>query len=161
MQTFTSKLSLLEELVEAEDDESSVQTLLENQTIGQMYKVCCSELPKLIQLANSDLAEDLMAKIITVSERMSALKARVEGKGMEAISSPCSQADLRLAASTEALNCGNGSSESTASVQLKSFTSNELLCWEVLQFASGKSVLRVMNISESIIFNIKMVILML
>ena len=148
MQAFTSKLNLLEELVAAEDDETSVQTLLSNPTIGQMYKVCCSELPKLIQLANSDLAEDLMAKIIAVTERMSALKVRVEGKETTPAVSP-----LRLAASTDALN----TAEPKSFVQLKSFSSDESLCWEVLQFSSGKVVLRVMNISEAALYAIKMV----
>lgn len=162
MQTFTNKLNLLEELIDAEDDQSSVQTLLGNPTIGQMYNACCAELPKLIQLANSDLAEDLMAKIIAVTERMSALKVQVEGQEPGTQST---QADLSLAASNEALSSfdasknssGSSSKNADSSVQVKSFSSNELLCWDVLQLKCGKTILRVTNVSGHTIYDVKMV----
>lgn len=164
MQSFTNKLALLEELIAAEEDRTSVQALLENATIGQMYRNCRAELPKLIQLANSDLNEDLMMKIIAVTERMSELKNRVEGTQPNAQSDSPANEMVRLAASTEALNIEPvvfkelaPSKPTGAAVELKLFQSNDSVCWEVLQFASGRTVLRVMNITDQTVYSIKMV----
>lgn len=155
---------MLEELIAAEEDRTSVQALLENQTIGQMYRTCRAELPKLIQLANSDLNEDLMMKIIAVTERMNELKGRVEGPQPEStIDSPATEM-VRLAASTEALNIEPvvfkelaSSKPSSSTIELKQFQSDDSICWEVLHFASGRTVLRVMNITDQTIYSVKMV----
>ena len=78
LQKLTDKLSLLEELVSNEEDSSSLQCLLDNPTIGQMYKACRDELPKLLELANSELNEDLMMKIISITERLTKIKHLAE-----------------------------------------------------------------------------------
>lgn len=84
LQKLTDKLNLLEDLVSHEDDATSLQGLLQNPAIQQMYQNCRNELPKLLELTNSDgLNEDLMNRIINITERLMKIKAQVESNGTE------------------------------------------------------------------------------
>lgn len=76
LQKFNDKLVLLEDLVK---DADNFHAMLQNPTIGQMYNTCKDELPKLLNLANSNLSESLMTKLIGITERMFAMKTIVEG----------------------------------------------------------------------------------
>ena len=78
LKKLADKLALLEDLVKNEEDSASIQGLMDNPTIGQMYRACRDELPKLLELANSNLNEDLMNRIINITERLMAVKNLVE-----------------------------------------------------------------------------------
>lgn len=161
----TDKLALLEDLVQGEDDSTSLQGLMDNPTIGQMYRACRDELPKLLELANSELNEDLMNKIINITERLMAVKNIVEPKEK----SPCvtdskyfelkqSSDDLKnifddlplLSPKPQMKN------EEQLIVKQEGLKNNNYLLMDLISI-NNRTILRLMNISDSTITNIKLV----
>lgn len=172
LQKLTDKLSLLEELVKNEDDSTSLKCLLDNPTIGQMYKACRDELPKLLELANSELNEDLMMRIINITERLTRIKGLVEHEPSEpstTLNIANTQHHFELKQSSDDIKnifddlpllspktqIENNPVE--MSVKQEYFQNNRDLLIDLIEL-NGKFVLRVMNITkDEIISNIKMV----
>lgn len=165
LQKLTDKLTLLEDLVHGEEDSSSLQGLMDNPTIGQMYRACRDELPKLLELANSELNEDLMNRIINITERLMAIKNIVEPKKNEKLNSKHfelkqSSDDIKNIFDDLPLLSPNPQATKAESVSIlvkkEEFKSNNDLLIDMIKI-NDKNVLRIMNISESTITNIKLV----
>jgi hypothetical protein len=175
LKKLADKLALLEELVKNEEDSTSIQGLMDNPTIGQMYRACRDELPKLLELANSNLNEDLMNRIINITERLMAVKNIVEVPELE---TPTASTKLELKQSTDEFRTIfddlpqlssphensqvnlNNPKKCSVKIELKEFkTSNDLLT-EIIQ-VEERCILRIMNISSKghDITNIKLVII--
>ena len=176
LQKLTDKLNLLEDLISNEDT-SSLQGLLQNPTIGQMYQNCRNELPKLLELTNSDgLNEDLMNKIINITERLMKIKSKVEG---DADGETCfktennvneiellHQSTDQLIAPNSTLNIfddlpllsPNPSKQQSISIHQGSFQYNNDLLIDSFQLSgnTNQSITRIMNISTNQIRNIKL-----
>lgn len=165
LQKLTDKLTLLEDLVQGEEDSSSLQGLMDNPTIGQMYRACRDELPKLLELTNSELNEDLMNRIINITERLMAIKNIVEPKNDEKPKSKYfelkqSSDDIKNIFDDLPIISPKPQSTMTESVsvfvkQEECKNNNDLLI-DLIKI-NDKNVLRFMNISESTITNIKIV----
>lgn len=165
LQKLTDKLTLLEDLVQGEEDSSSLQGLMDNPTIGQMYRACRDELPKLLELANSELNEDLMNRIINITERLMAIKNIVEPKNDEKPKSKYfelkqSSDDIKNIFDDLPIISPKPQSTMTESVSVfvkqEEFKNNNDLLIDLIKI-NDKNVLRFMNISESTITNIKIV----
>lgn len=165
LQKLTDKLTLLEDLVQGEEDSSSLQGLMDNPTIGQMYRACRDELPKLLELANSELNEDLMNRIINITERLMAIKNIVEPKNDEKPKSKYfelkqSSDDIKNIFDDLPILSPKPQSTTTESVSVfvkqEEFKNNNDLLIDLIKI-NDKNVLRFMNISESTITNIKIV----
>lgn len=165
LQKLTDKLTLLEDLVQGEEDSSSLQGLMDNPTIGQMYRACRDELPKLLELVNSELNEDLMNRIINITERLMAIKNIVEPKNDEKSKSKHfelkqSSDDIKNIFDDLPLLSPNPQSTMAESVcvfvKQEEIKNNNDLLIDLIKI-NDKNVLRFMNISESTITNIKLV----
>lgn len=180
LQKLTDKLALLEDLLiqsnEEEADESSLQGLMNNPTIGQMYRACRDELPKLLELANSELNEDLMIKIISITERLTQIKSVVEGVNKTTIKSTANSNHFELKQSSDDIKNifddlpllptkqPNFKSEIIKkSVKQESFQFNNDILLDLISLNSDfddqqqQFVLRIMNISKETLNNLKLV----
>lgn len=167
LQKLTDKLALLEDLVNNEEDSTSLQGLMDNPTIGQMYRACRDELPKLLELANSELNEDLMNRIINITERLTAVKNVVEPqkstptnfKEQKHFELKQSSDDIKnifddlplLSPKPQTTIKDNGN----IFVKQEEFKNNNDLLIDLIKI-NDKSVLRLLNISDSTITNIKL-----
>lgn len=170
LQKLTDKINLLEDLIENEDDNSSLQGLLQNPTINQMYKTCRRELPKLLELTNSDgLNEDLMNRIINATERLMKIKAKVEGNDDEDdVKNDYNQKnEISLCQSSDQLanavfddlpilspNPTKKEPAQMIPVQQKSFLNNNDLVIDCIQLPD-RIITRIMNISSKHLSNLK------
>lgn len=163
LQKLTDKLTLLEDLVQGEDDSTSLQGLMDNPTIGQMYRACRDELPKLLELANSELNEDLMNRIINITERLMTIKNIVEPKDEN---SPFAKHFELKQSSDDLKNIFDDLPLLSPKpqtimaekliVKQEEFINNNDLLIDLIKI-NDKNVLRFMNISEKTIKNIKLV----
>lgn len=178
LQKLTDKLALLEDLVQSEEgDTSSLQGLMNNPTIGQMYRACRDELPKLLELANSELNEVLMERIINITERLTLVKNTVEKEECDIDddnnNNSCSSNDVprhfELKQSSDDIKnifddlpllspkpTTLANSITTKNVNQESFNFNNDLLVDLIN-VDGKFVLRVMNISDEKLGNLKLV----
>lgn len=161
------KLTLLEDLVQGEEDSSSLQGLMDNPTIGQMYRACRDELPKLLELANSELNEDLMNRIINITERLMGVKNIVERKDEKSTNSKSKHFELKQSSDDiknifDDLPLLSPNLQTTTAenvsvyVKQEEFKSNNDLLIDLIRI-NDKYILRFMNISETTITNIKLV----
>lgn len=173
LQKLTDKLNLLEDLIQNEEDSTSLQGLLQNPTIGQMYRNCRSELPKLLELTDSDgLNEDLMNKIINITERLMEIKATVEKPEKELLVVAKAN-EIELFQSSDQLNSSFTSvfndlpllspnpnkleSKQTISVNQKSFLYSRDLLIDSFQISNPDQFMtRIMNISSKQVRNVKL-----
>lgn len=177
------KVALLEDLVKAEEDESGVAVLLQNHTISQMYRASRDEIPKLLELANSNLSESLMRTLISITERIGAVKLRVEGPEKDCHPDSPHAANVRppvsLHHSTDALDSPLNAVESTINrpvfhdlPQLSpaqpsisttivarpvAFQHNSEICLDMLQVGHARTILRILNVSDGELRDIKLV----
>jgi len=163
LQKLTDKLNLIEDLVEGEDDSTSLQGLMENPTIGQMYRACRDELPKLLELANSELNEDLMNRIINITERLMVIKDIVEPKYEKSpftkhFELKQSSDDIKNIFDDLPLLSPKSKTMITENyiVKQEEFNNNNDLLIDLIKI-NDKNVLRFMNISETTVTNIKLV----
>lgn len=174
LQKLADKISLLEDLIENEDDSSSLKGLIDNPTIGQMYRSCRDELPKLLELANCELNEDLMNRIIAITERLMAIKNAVEprkknekqNEQKDSFELKQSTDDIRnifddlplLSPKTTVESSIKDSGKRLNSAQQERFESNGQLAVDLINFNNGERlILRFMNITDSAINQIKLV----
>lgn len=167
LQKLGDKLVLLEDLVkneeevEGQEDSTSLLGLLNNPTIGQMYRACRDEIPKLLELANSNLNEDLMNKIINITERLTKIKNIVEvsdssNNGQSRFELKQSSDEIRnifddlpqLSSpnpdkKTEIHNINN-----EFNIEQKEFRFNNDLLIDLIHLSETRHILRVMNISS-------------
>ena len=174
LQKLADKISLLEDLIENEDDSSSLKGLIDNPTIGQMYRSCRDELPKLLELANCELNEDLMNRIIAITERLMAIKNAVEprkknekqNEQKDSFELKQSTDDIRnifddlplLSPKTTVESSFKDPGIRLNSAQQERFESNGQLAVDLINFNNGERlILRFMNITDSAINQIKLV----
>ena len=177
LQKLTDKLNLLEDLIQNEEDSSSLQGLLQNPTIRQMYQNCRSELPKLLELTDSDgLNEDLMNRIINITERLMKIKSAVE----DDVNTETRSNQIELHQSTDQLTCNNNCTgnptnavfddlpllspnpnkqeqKQSISITRKSFKYNNDILIDSFQLSnSNQFITRFMNISTRQLKNLKL-----
>lgn len=169
LQKLTDKLALLEDLVRNEEDSSSLQGLMNNPAIGQMYRACRDELPKLLELANSELNEVLMERIINITERLTMVKNTVEPSESEKTKAQEPSRHFELKQSSDDIKNifddlplmspkpNQIDSTIVKSVKQESFKFNNEVLVDLVTI-DNKLILRIMNISDQTINNLKLVI---
>lgn len=160
---------LLEDLIKnhqsSDSDSDTIQSLLDNPAIGQMYRTARDELPKLLELANSNLNEDLMVKIIEITERLTEIKGIAETKPKNSNGNNKNKNNnnlVQLATSQEALNnifddipqlsptnetpqSSSMTSKGNFITELVSYTANAEIFVDFLKVSKSQFVLRLFN----------------
>ena len=171
LQKLGDKLVLLEDLVkneeegEGREDTASLLGLLNNPTIGQMYRACRDEIPKLLELANSNLNEDLMNKIINITERLTKIKNIVEVSDSTTSTANNDQSRFELKQSSDEIRnifddlpqlsspspdnkTESHKNNNEFNIEQKEFRFNNDLLIDLIHLSETRHILRVMNISS-------------